>query len=333
LVPVPGVGKIWPYTDRNYSRVPTDPISLAFRGKDTDPRLIRQILMGLPPNPVLGCQWKDAIGRPQTTYSKNARWQGSAIQLECGEYSTIRLHLRLFRHGPYTLGGAHLEVQIPGTTEHVVLSWVHARELVLADLERSGHFFHDPRAVPGITAAPSWRTIDQGVYNLLVPALPPPLRAFLQLPPPPLDGDFHIPNDGVVQVVTLWGQFDPVDDEVVVEFDHVWGMTIPKPFCANGEYVHVVGPLHMVHRVKTDRHGTYFSSFRASGTLWIQPVPQGNPYQASVSEVFRSYISDRSQSVFMKSRQVLHSDPEQWVFEALWAGRRNVYLARESCGY
>jgi hypothetical protein len=60
---------------------------------------------------------------------------------------------------------------------------------------------------------------------------------------------------------------------------------------------------------------------------------QGDPYPATVFEVYRSYMSDWSQTAFMEARQVLHTDPLQWTFEALWAGPWNVYLGQESCGY
>ena len=35
-------------------------------------------------------------------------------------------------------GAAHFEVLIPGTTDHQVLSWIVARDLVVGDLMRSG---------------------------------------------------------------------------------------------------------------------------------------------------------------------------------------------------
>jgi len=110
LVPVAEAGTFWPYTGEDYSGTRIDPINLIFLG-DADPRLIRQTLLGLDgdrsnsPLAAFDCTWKDAIGRPQTGYSEEEGWQGSAIQLECGEYSTLRAHIRLFRQGNYTLGG------------------------------------------------------------------------------------------------------------------------------------------------------------------------------------------------------------------------------------
>ena len=49
LVSVPEAGVFWPYTGRDYSGSPTDPINLVFLG-DADPRLIRQALLALDGN-------------------------------------------------------------------------------------------------------------------------------------------------------------------------------------------------------------------------------------------------------------------------------------------
>ena len=177
---------------------------------DADPRLIRQALLalngdrtafGFPNAFPFNCTWADAIGTPQTGYSDEEGWEGSAVQLECGDYATLRTHLRLFRQGPYTLGAAHFEVQIPGTSSHEVLSWEIPRALVTADVARSGHVAAPLGQTDPITDAPTYRTIRYQVYN----SLPVELRVALGLPPGDQSSNIPIPNAGVATILTLSG--------------------------------------------------------------------------------------------------------------------------------
>jgi len=345
LVSVPEAGVFWPYTGRDYSGSPTDPINLVFLG-DADPRLIRQALLaldgdrtafGFPDAFPFNCTWSDAIGRPQTGYSDEAGWQGSALQLECGDYATLRTHLRLFRQGPYTLGGAHFEAQIPGTSEHEVLSWEVPQALVTADLARSGLLAAPLGQTDVITATPSHRAIRHQVYN----SLPLELRVGLGLPPDDQSSDVPIPNDGVATILTLAGDFEAVESDVVVEFDHPFGQAIPKPFCSTGpaDWLYVSGELHMVHRVRTDEYGRYVSGFLAAGTLQVVPINPltgeavGEPYLASVSEAYRSRLTDHGQAAAMVAVQALLTDPAQSLVEKLWAGYLKRSVVRESCGF
>jgi len=254
------------------------------------------------------------------------------VQLECGDYALLRTHLRLFRHGPYTLGAAHFETQVPGTSSHQVLSWEVPEALVRLDLLRSG--LAAPRDSTGsITDQPTYRTILPAIFS----QLPQDLRDALSLEdnggnPVP------IPNDGVAQVLAIGGTFEPTKSEVKVEFDHPFGQGIPKPFCSNGELVYVSGALHMVHQVKTDEHGQYLARFQASGTLQVVPIdsqgqPIGAPYAARVLEIHRSRLTDRHQAASLKSLQVLLTNPAEWLSEKLWAGRRNAYARKESCSF
>ena len=145
--------QFWPYTGTNFAGEPQDPINLIFFGQ-ADPRDIRAALLslngdrtalGFPAEAPFNSTWDDAIGDVQTAYGATiggemalsptpARgngpdrfcasrgWSGSAIQLACGAYEGMRFHLRLFKVGSWTLGNAHLDVSIPGTTEHQVIS-------------------------------------------------------------------------------------------------------------------------------------------------------------------------------------------------------------------
>jgi hypothetical protein len=343
LVSVPEAGVFWPYTGRDYSGSPTDPINLVFLG-DADPRLIRQALLAVdgdrtaqPELAAFDCTWRDAIGRPQTSYSDEAGWQGSAVQLECGDYSTLRAHLRLFRQDGYTLAGAHLEVQIPGTSEHEILSWIAPRELVTFDIARSGLLAAPPGATPSLTEIPTYRSARYQVLN----GVPDALRAALGLPTGNLTSDVPIPNDGVATILTLAGELEAIESEVVVEFDHPFGQAIPKPFCSTGplDWLYVSGELHMVHRVRTDEYGRYVSGFLAAGTLQVLPIdpttglPTGDPYQAWVSEAYRSRLTDYSQAAAMVAVQALLSDPPESLVEKLWAGYLKRSFVQESCSF
>ena len=173
LVSVPAGETFWPYTGTDCSASPKDPINLVFVG-EADPRLIRQALLaldgnraaiGLPNAFPFNCTWADAIGSPQTGYSEDVGWQGSALQLQCGDDASARVHLCLFRHGAYTLGAAHFDVLIPGTTSHEALSWEFPQSFVTSDLMRSGLLVADPEAAPFITPAPTYRTIRWQVFN------------------------------------------------------------------------------------------------------------------------------------------------------------------------
>ena len=325
----PEVETFWPYTGRDYSTAPTDPINLIFVGS-ADPRVIRQALLsvdgdrtsfGFPDAFPFNCTWSDAIGSPQTGYSDDAGWQGSALQLQCGEYASLRLHVRLFRQGSYTLGGAHMDVLIPGTTSHEAISWVLPREVITVDLARSGVLAAAPESTPLITPAPKYRTIRAPIFN----GLPVGLRAALGLPQGDQSSDVPIPNDGVATVLALGGEVDREASDVVVEFDHPFDQTIPKPFCqaAPWELLKVEGNVHMVHRVRTRRSGKYTARFMASGILEVTPVdgrtgvPSGPTHQAVVSEVHRSGLTDRRQAASMKAIQVLLAEPTESLFEKL----------------
>ena len=341
----PQVETFWPYTGADYSASPKDPINLVFVG-EADPRLIRQTLMaldgdrtafGFPDAFPFNCTWADAIGRPQTGYSEDAGWQGSAVQLECGGYATARIHLRLFRQGEYTLGGAHFEVQIPGTSEHEALAWELPQAFVTVDLIRSGLLAAPPESTLPITPAPTYRTIRAQVFN----GVPLALRAALGLPTTPQSSDVPIPNDGVATVLTLGGVLEPASSDAVVEFDHPFNQIIPKPFCATAPWdlLKVEGSIHMVHRVRTNPSGKYTSRFLASGVLQVTPIdgrtgqPVGEPHMATVSEIYRSGLTDRRQAASMTAVQVLLADPAQSLFEKLWAGSVNRYVRRERCGF
>lgn len=142
---------LWPFTTSNYLPGPagqSDPVNLVFLY--TDPRAIRQKLMTLDgnrptwsflPSGANGCVWMDGMGYEQAAYVEPEGWVGDEVQLVCATPDSplgkeYRFHVRLFRSGPHTIGGAHFEINVPGTAEHEALSWEMARDFVTDEIAR-----------------------------------------------------------------------------------------------------------------------------------------------------------------------------------------------------
>ena len=201
----------WPFTGEDFSGNPQDPINLVFLGK-ADPRDIRAALLGLdgdrtafgfPDAAPWNARWDDAIGDVQTGYGDGTGWAGGVVQLACGEYGPIRFHLRLFKLGQWTVGNAHFELYIPGTSDHQVLSWERAEELVTADMVRCGLL--DPNAPMGVSQYISqepFRTIPAIIYE----QVPQDIRDYIGDPEPNANGDVPIATDGILQIFNLAGQ-------------------------------------------------------------------------------------------------------------------------------
>lgn len=334
----------WPYTGTDLAGTASDPLNLVFLN-DADPRQVRQTLMalsgdrsafGVPNAFPFNCTWHDAIGRHQTAWAEAEKWQGSAIQLACGDYGSLRFHLRLFRQGRRTLGNVHFEVLIPGTTDHEVLAWEFAETFVTLDLARSGALIATPATTEAITPAPTYRSIRTPIFN----GLPVPLRAVLGLPLGNQAEAVPIPNDGAATVLALFQPFAPTRSAVRLEYDQMFDQTIPKPFCSTGplDYLKVKGPLRFVHVVETSPSGRQAAWFSATGTLEVVPVnplsgePTGPAFPAEVREWHHSSLDDRSAQASQRVRQVLGTDPRQSFFEALSAGRVDRFTRRIACG-
>jgi hypothetical protein len=297
LVAVPADGgslAIWPYTGADFSGTPQDPVNLVFSGR-ADPRAIRAALFalsgdrtafGFPAVAPFTCTWTDAIGDLQTGYGAERGWVGSAVQLACGGFGPVRFHVRLFQAGPLTLGNAHFELLIPGTTDHQVLSWELAEQLVTADLARSGLLAAAPAPTTTINSAPTFREIPATIYNLL----PPELRAAIGGPTGQVSASVGIVTDGRATSFDLGRSAAPAEgtsQHFVINFDQV----IPRPFCAGaGEFLHAQGPVDLRKDVRVNPTGALVSEFQASGHLTLTPVdpstgtPIGQPYDAEVSD-------------------------------------------------
>jgi hypothetical protein len=307
LVPVPaGTGSlsIWPYTGVDFSGTPQDPINLVFTGQ-ADPRAIRAALMalngdrtgfGMPSLYPFNCTWSDAIGDLQTGYNGAKGWVGSAIQLACGNYGPVRFHVRLFEGGVATVGNAHFEVLIPGTTDHQVLSWERAQELVTVDLMRSGLLDPtDPLGITGSINDAPFRTIPEPIYN----GIPSDLKTYINGPAGSVSAPVPIRSTGYATVFHLTGDAPEgtgSEQSFVINF----GQVIPRPFCASGpEFLFVQGPVSLRKTVQLRGHGDLVSEFDASGRLRLTPVdpstgaPAGSTYDAEVSDHQETRFDDR----------------------------------------
>ena len=296
--------QFWPFTGTSFQGAPQDPINLIFTG-ESDPRSIRAALLslngdrtalGFPNVFPFNCIWSDAIGGVQTAYDAVSGWVGSAIQLQCGDFGPIRFHLRLFGAGDYTLAGVHFELLVPNTTEHQVLSWELAEQLVLADFARSGLLAAPPSVTAPINPAP-WREIPAQIYN----GVPVPLRAAIGGPLGNVTAPVPIGSDGRATILQLGRSVDAgalVDrQDFVVNFNQI----IPKPFCATGplDYVLVQGPIDFRQQVVVTPSGNYQSQFHANGRLVLTPI---NPLTGQTGESYEAIVNERHHGMVTDNR-------------------------------
>lgn len=344
LVPITVDGRTlnaWPYTGESFGGVPSDPINLVFVGK-ADPVAIRAALLaldgdrsafGFPPMAPFNARWKDADGGVQTSYTSEGGWSGSVVQLALGDYGPIRTHLRLFRTGTrfgddgvWTLGGAHFEALIPGTTEHQVLSWELAQQIVTVDLIRSGLLVATGPGMTGpINQAPSFREIPDFVYN----QLPPELTQLIQGPAQPVSGAVPLASDGQATVLHLVSPAAVAAGSTTEAFTLQFGQVIPKPLCSDGplDWVYVTGPVDFQKTVTVDAEGRYQYTSRVSGRLTVTPVdittqpptPSGTPFEANVSESQEGSLTPGTASVSSRSRRLA---PQEGGTEILMADLR-----------
>ena len=329
-----------------------DPINLVFAGR-SDPRHIRAALMGLDGNrsgsPLapFDCTWKDAVGGLQAAWGTKNGWVGSAIQLECGEYGPVRFHLRFFDIGNVTLGGAHFEFLIPGTSDHQVVSWELAEQLVTFDLARTGLLGAAPASSGPVNAAPWFRTIPGFLHALAVQSDPQfgALLGMLGLVDL-ANGDKGIPTDGAATVLSLATAAPLVPGEARQEFEVGFGQVIPKPFCVDGApspYLYVTGPVHLRLTTVQRANGEFSQRMTAAGTLALTPVnpatgePVGEPYSADVSEFQTAGIGRQGASIQGMQHQVEKpsSAPGRGRLQIkLKVGEKGVpqYSRRETCG-
>jgi hypothetical protein len=305
----------WPYTGTTLEESPVDPINLVFTGL-ANPVQIRQALMsldgdrsafGLPDMEPFNLPWIDAVGGDvQTTYLTEGGWEGSVVQLTLGVYSGLRVHLRLFgtdlddgQGGTWTLGGAHFEMMIPGTSEHAVLSWELAQDIVMADMMRCGLLLTEPAPTGLINAAPEYRSIPPYIVG---PLMEDPAGQMLLIG---LLGyefgdivpgqDLPIPSDGQGTLFQLGsalpfdhhGDLNSTENTVVIEYSQY----IPSPVCNSGyDMLLVTGPVTFTAQVNVTANGRYHYLNSYDGVL--QAVPVDGNYQP-IGPAFEAMVSGR----------------------------------------
>jgi hypothetical protein len=334
---------IWPYTGNDFSGAASDPINLIFTGT-ADPRAIRDALLSLDGNRTafgfpnafpFNCTWSDAFGDEQTAWAAAEGWQGSAVQLQCGSFSPVRFHLRLFREGSFSVANVHFDLLIPGTADHEVLSWEVPEALVTVDLVRSGFLTAPPLLTEAITPAPAYRTIRTPVFN----GIPVALRAAFGLPLANQSAPVPIPSNGRATVLALHHEFEPVQADVRTAVDLTYNQIIPKPFCSTGplDLVKVEGPVRLNLRVQTNPSGRYARTGSASAVLTVTPVdplgqPTGPTVTAGASEVHRGTLTThRSEARFVVLR-FINGDPPQSLESDLSAGDSDRFFRTVDCG-
>jgi hypothetical protein len=299
--------EFWPWVAGDLS-TPWDPASLILIG-EANPVAIRAALMfldgdrtdyGFPDAYPFNATWQDAMGDVQAGYGVPAGWVGNVIQMECGAYTPMRIHLRLFDMGDWTLATAHLEVFIPGTADHQVISWELAEQLVAVDFLRSGLLDETVPMFPTqqINDAPTWRGIPAIIYN----ELPVELRAAIGGPLGDVTDSVGIGNDGHATVLNIAEDFGWSPDVARQQLTFNYDVVTEKPFCAGGdfEYIHIGGPVELEQIVQVLPNGNIISRYHAFGHLDITPVdpsttpptPLGETYSAVVNERHRGIITD-----------------------------------------
>lgn len=326
-VAIPGTTlHLYPFVGSTFGTKPleADPINVIFTGS-VDPRGLRAALLaldgdrtafGMPAAFPFDCTWSDATGEVQGAYVEPAGWIGSAIQLQCGVYA-MRFHLRLFDAGGVTIGGAHMDLLVPGTHDHKVISWMLARQIVTVDFMRSGLLSAAPTLTAPFTPTPSFRTIIGQLYN----GLPVALRAAIGGPLGDVSADVPLPSDGQAVVLAVSSTPDPERLVSHQKFTIQYGQAIPKPICESGpgDFIYVSGPLEFDQRIIVTPSGNYISSFHALGHLDVTPVspppdptPIGETYRALVNEHHTGIATDRMTLASSLSMQVLLPPSAPW---------------------
>lgn len=343
---------LWPYIGQNLADGAHDPVNLIFVGQ-ADPRNLREILIGLdgdrtafgfPDEFPFNCTWHDCMGDIMAAYGSPEGWTANAIQLDCGDYQQVRFHLRFFRAGDWTIGNCHFEFLIPGTTEHQVLSWELAEQLVTVDFMRSGLLNPESpvTSAPGINDSP-WREIPSYIYN----ELPQSLRELAGGPSGNVDYPVPIWSDGNATVLNVAQHVDWVPFQKNQHITLNLGQVIPKPFCAGGEYeyVYVEGPINMSQVSRLTRRGEYITDFLATGRVNLTPVdpstnpptPLGETYEARIRQVQYTDLTNRNSIgyFFILQREIPADGPYRGYLVSemrIGPGHSNHYAINIDCG-
>jgi hypothetical protein len=350
---------LWPYTFQQPAApgTPSDPVNLVFL--DSDPREIRQALLaldgarGAPLSmlPFGQCRWSDTLGNEQAAWAETEGWVGSEIQLACAVSGSplgnpFRFHLRLFRQGGLTLGGAHFEVLIPGTAEHEVLAWDFARDFVAGEMKRTGLVPPDPESA-AITSPGTFRAVRWPVYAGLINADAVGVLVFAGLPPaakpqnPLFGSNVPIPTDGKATVMAPNIVLEPAQARARTAVEVQYNVVTPRPFCGT-DFVLLQGPVRLDLDVHTNPSGKYSRTEIVTGSLTVTPMtfngttfvptPGATSNRALVAELHRALLTDNHGQTTQYAAQVLLSNPLQSLVYSLAAGHADDFASNVSCG-
>jgi hypothetical protein len=344
---------LWPFTTDNYLPDETgasDPVNLVFL--NTDPRAIRQELMGLGndrpawsflPSGANGCVWMDAMGYEQAAYLEPEGWVGDDVQLACATPDSplgreYRFHVRLFRSGDHTLGAAHFEINVPGTAEHEVLSWELARKFVADEIARlDGSAFLDDtpvfqptngsfRTVRGLINAYVWQTNAGNPQLLLALGLPPPQPPFPTVP---------IPATGLAAVFAPDFTYLPESSDITLTDSRSYFVqSTPKPFCDGTPIQITGGPLTFTLRTRTNPSGKYQRTYTVAGSLQVKTLATGVVQDALVFEIHHAKLTDTHGQVSEGVSQILlpnEAAPGESLSRAFGAGKTDYWIRHEGC--
>jgi hypothetical protein len=283
----------WPWTGRDFEATIADPLNILFTG-DVDVLSLRAALraldgdrtaFGMPDAFPFNCTWTDADGEMQSAYTDHAGWVANPVQLQCGDYSPMRFHMRLFPAGDWVVAGVHLDLLIPGTVQHRVISWELAEQLILIDFIRSGlvNPLTDVGQIALGPAGPAGDPIEAVIYN----GLPETLQPLLGVAPDPSTGDYRAHSDGLATVFDIPARTPVVPDLTEWEQTFTFDQSIPRPFCNTGagDWVHVYGPVTISTRVQVNEDGRLESHNMMRGTLDITSLVDGSSFRAQISQI------------------------------------------------
>jgi hypothetical protein len=329
----------------------SDPVNLVFL--DTDPRAVRQELMTLDgnrpawaflPRGANGCVWMDAMGYEQAAYLEPEGWVGGEVQLACATPDSplgreYRFHVRLFRSGPHTIGGAHFEINTPGTAQHQPLSWELARRFVTDEIARldTGAFQGETavfaptngsfRAVPGLIDGYVWQT-NAGNPTFLV-------NLGLAPPTPPTFPPVPIPATGLAAVFAPVFTYVPLQSDVTLTDSRSYFVqSTPKPLCDGAPIQITGGPLTFTLRVQTNPSGAYHRTYTVAGSLKVKTLSTGVVQDALISEFHRGMLTDEHGQVREEISQTLlptagaAGQSLSWIFGA---GKTDYWVPQQNC--
>jgi hypothetical protein len=304
---------VWPWTGKDVAGTTADPLNILFTG-DVDVVSLRAALRALDGNRTaygfpnaypFNCTWTDANGEMQTAWSGDEGWVANPVQLQCGSYDPLRFHIRFFPAGDQVLAGTHLDLLIPNTPQHQVISWELAEQLVLVDFLRSGLL--EP-AAPFASVAVGLPGAVHAIPAVIYDGMPASLRAAIGGPATSGGSDVPVPTDGMAKVLNIGTRAAVAPDLTESDFTLPFNQLIPRPFCASGptDYVLVQGPVAITTSVRVNANGQLQSHNTLRGDLDITPIdimtgqPSGPAFRAQIWQIDNTGIAGNGAHVESK---------------------------------